>query len=138
MILESVSMLSVALATVSSIAIGFAWYGPLFGKQWAKEQGWSEEDMSKQKNGNMGKSYALMTLGSLLTAYILAQFIKLAGAVTLWDGATVGVWAWFGFAVPLLLGSVLWEGKSWKLYQINVGYQLVTMAIMSAIMAMWG
>lgn len=136
--LESINIFSVILATISSIAIGFAWYGPLFGKSWAKEQGWSEEDMNKQKSQGMGKSYGIMTLGSLFTAYILAQFIKIAGAVTLWDGATVGVWTWIGFAVPLLLSSVLWEGKSWRLYQINIGYQLVTMAVMGAIVAMWG
>lgn len=138
MMLESISIFSVLLATISSIAIGFAWYGPLFGKQWSKEQGWSESDMSKQKSAGMGKSYAIMTVGSIFTAFILAQFIKIAGAVTAWDGATVGVWAWVGFAVPLLLSSVLWEGKSWRLYQINVGYQLVVMAVMGAIVAMWG
>jgi hypothetical protein len=136
--LESVNPIAVLLATVASIAIGFAWYGPLFGKVWAKEQGWSDADMNKQKEKGMGKSYGIMTVGSLLTAFILAQFAQLAGAVMAWDGATVGFWAWLGFAVPLLLGSVLWEGKSWRLYQINAGYQLVTMVVMGAIVAMWG
>ena len=138
MILESVTILSIVLATIASIAIGFAWYGPLLGKVWAKEQGWSDADMNKQKEKGMGTSYGIMTIGSLLTAFILAQFIKLAGAVTAGDGATIGFWAWLGFAVPLLLSSVLWEGKSWRLYGINVGYQLVTMIVMGAIVAMWG
>ncbi len=139
MMLESVSIVAIILATLASVAIGFAWYGPLFGKAWAKEQGWSEADMAKQKAaGGMGKSYGIMTVGSLLTAFILAQFAQLAGAVMAIDGATVGLWAWLGFAVPLLLSSVLWEGKSWRLYQINIGYQLVTMVVMGAIVAVWG
>ena len=86
----------------------------------------------------MGKAYGLMTVGSLLTAFVLSQFTQVAGAVTLLDGATIGLWAWLGFAVPLLLSSVLWEGKSWRLYQINTGYQLVTMVVMGVIVAMWG
>ena len=45
MMLESSSIFSIILATIASIAIGFAWYGPLFGKAWAKEQGWSDMDM---------------------------------------------------------------------------------------------
>lgn len=138
MMLETVNIFSLVLATLASIAIGFAWYGPLFGKQWAKEHGWSEADLNKQKEQGMGKSYGIMTAGSLLTSYILSQFIIVAGAVTLLDGATIGLWAWLGFAVPLLLSSVLWEGKTWRLYQINAGYQLVTMVVMSSIIAMWG
>lgn len=138
MILESVSPIAIILATLASIAIGFAWYGPLFGKVWAKEQGWSDADMNKQKQKGMGMSYGIMTVGSLLTAYILAQFTELAGAVVAWEGVTVGFWAWLGFAAPLLLSAVLWEGKSWRLYQINAGYQLVTMVVMGAIVAMWG
>lgn len=138
MMLESVSIFSVVLASLASIGIGFAWYGPLFGRVWIKEQGWSDKDMQKQKEQGMGKSYAIMTAGSLLTAFILSQFASLAGAVTAWDGATIGFWAWLGFGVPLLLNSVLWEGKSWRLYQINVGYQLVTMVVMGMIVAMWG
>ncbi len=139
MMLENVSTLSILFAVIASIAIGFAWYGPLLGKAWAKEQGWSEADMEKKKSeGGMGKSYGIMTVGSILTAFVLGQFVQMAGAVNAWDGATVGFWAWLGFAVPLLLSSVLWEGKSWRLYQINAGYQLVTMAVMGAIVAMWG
>jgi len=139
MMLESSSIFSIILATIASIAIGFAWYGPLFGKAWAKEQGWSDMDMEKKKSeGGMGKAYGLMTVGSLLTAFVLSQFTQVAGAVTLLDGATIGLWAWLGFAVPLLLSSVLWEGKSWRLYQINTGYQLVTMVVMGVIVAMWG
>lgn len=136
--LESVNIYSILLATVASIAIGFIWYGPLLGKVWAKEQGWSDDDMNKQKENGMGKSYGIMTAGTLLTVFILAQFLKFAGAVTLWDGATIGFWAWLGFTVPLLLNSVLWEGKSWRLYRINAGYQLVTMVVVGAIIAMWG
>lgn len=138
MMLESVSILAVVLATIASVAVGFAWYGPLFGKMWAKEQGWSDKDMEKQKAKGMGMSYGIMTVGSLVTAFVLAQFVRMAGAVTGFDGATVGFWAWLGFAAPLLLSAVLWEGKSWRLYQINVGYQLVTMVVMGAIVAMWG
>lgn len=138
MILESVNLLAVILATVASIVIGFVWYGPLFGKAWAKEMGWSEAEMEKKKKeGNMGKSYGMMTVGSLVGAYILAQFVTSTNSIGAWEGAMVGFWAWLGFAAPIMMGSVLWEGKSWKLYQINVGYQLVTWFIMGAILGNW-
>ncbi len=138
MIVESMNFLGVIAATVASIVIGFVWYGPLFGKAWAKEMGWSEADMeAKKKEGNMGKSYGMMTVGSLVSAYVLAQFIAGTASAGAWDGAMVGFWAWLGFAAPIMLSAVLWEGKSWKLYQLNVGYQLVTWLVMGAILGMW-
>lgn len=137
MILESISLLGVIGATIASIVIGFIWYGPLFGKQWIAMMGWKPEEIDKQKQEGMGRSYALMTLGSIISAYILGNFVQLAGAVTIWDGVTVGFFAWLGFAVPLLLSSVIWEGKTWKLYGLNVGYQLVAWCVMGAILALW-
>ncbi len=138
MMIESVNLLPVITATIASIIIGFLWYGPLFGKAWAKEMGWSDADMeAKKKEGNMGKSYGIMTAGSLVIAFVLAQFIVSTSSIGAWDGAMVGFWAWLGFAVPLMLSSVLWEGKSWKLYQINIGYQLVTWFVMGAILGAW-
>jgi hypothetical protein len=36
---------------------------------------------------------------------------------------------WLGFIATTSLGMVLWEGKSWKLYAINIGYYFVTFII---------
>ena len=137
MTLESISLIGVIGATIASIVIGFIWYGPLFGKLWITMMGWTPEEIDSQKQSGMAKSYTLMTLGSLVSAYILGNFVQLAGAVTAWDGITVGFFAWLGFAVPLLLSSVIWEGKPWKLYGLNTGYQLAAWCAMGAILAIW-
>ena len=137
MMIESVNLLAVIAATIVSIIIGFVWYGPLFGKAWAKEQGWSDADMEAKKKEGMVKSYGIMTIGSLVSAYILAQFVASTNSFGAWEGAMVGFWAWLGFAAPIMLSAVLWEGKSWKLYQLNVGYQLITWLIMGAILGGW-
>lgn len=135
--LESVSLLSIFGATIASIAVGFVWYGPLFGKQWVALMGWTEETINIQRQKSMGKSYILMAIGSLITSFILANFVQVTGALSLIDGMSVAFWAWLGFAVPLLLNEVLWQSKPMKLYLINIGYQLVSFVLMGAIVAAW-
>ena len=48
-----------------------------------------------------------------------------------------GAWNWLGFVVPVSLGSVLWEGKSWKWWCITAGYYLVSLFLMSLVLAYW-
>ena len=49
----------------------------------------------------------------------------------------VGFWNWLGFVAPVTLGSVLWEGKSPKLWVLNNGYYLVSLIVMGVILALW-
>jgi hypothetical protein len=45
---------------------------------------------------------------------------------------------WLGFVAFTSINSVTYEHKPVKLYLINTGYQLVSMLIMGAILAVWG
>lgn len=49
----------------------------------------------------------------------------------------VGFWNWLGFVAPVTLGGVLWEGKPWKLWGLNNGYQLLSLLVMGVILALW-
>ncbi|MDO8560493.1 MAG: DUF1761 domain-containing protein [bacterium] len=132
---------AVVVAAVASMAIGFAWYGPLFGKQWMALSGITPEKIATDKKKGMNKLYALAMLGSLVMSYVLAHalvfsstYMKVSGVMA---GVQVGFWNWLGFVVPVTLGSVLWEGKSWKLWLLNNGYYLVTLKVMGVILAVW-
>ena len=136
-----VNYLAVLVAAASSIVLGFLWYGPLFGKVWMAQMGITKESMSSVKQGEMMKSYVLMTIGSLLMAYVLSHSLTFASTYTQTTGYLAGVmvafWTWLGFVAPVTLSSVLWEKKSWKLWCINAGYYLVSLKIMGVILALW-
>ena len=138
MIFESVSILAIIGSGIVSMIVGYVWYGPLFGKMWSQLQGWNADEMKAKQSQNMMKSYGMMFIGSLVLAAVLGMFARTVGALTITDGLMVGFWAWLGFALPLLLSSVLWEGKSWKLYALNAGYNLVQFALIGAIVTLWG
>ena len=132
-----INYLAVLGAALASMALGALWYGPLFGKEWAKLAGVS---LSGPKP-KMGKSYALMFVGALLMSYVLAHSLVFAsaylGASGPSAGIMVGVWNWLGFIAPVTLSSVLWEGKLWKLWFLNNGYYLILLAGMGIILSVW-
>ncbi len=128
----------------AAIVIGFLWYGPILGKAWMKEMGMSPD--RKPAPGVMVHGMILMVIGSLLTAVMLALGVEV-WRISDWrlgpsaSSATYGFFAaffaWIGFIVPLLLGSVAWENRSWTLFGINAGYHFVSLQVMGIILAQW-
>lgn len=133
-----VNLFVVLIAAVASMGLGYLWYGPLFGKLWMKEMSMKGSDMSKAAKHGMAKSYGVMFVGSLVMAYVLAHAIVFAATYLKMTGISAGLmsgfWNWLGFIAPVTLGSVLWEGKSFKLWLINSGYWLVTLLTMGVIL----
>ncbi len=139
--MPTINLLAVFVCALSSVVLGSLWYGPLFGAPWMKMIGLTQADMEAAKKkgfvgSGMAKSYGLMVLGSLVMAYVLAVAIGLAGA-GLPNALRVSFLAWAGFLAPAHLGSVLWEGKSWKLWALNSGYHLAYLLCSAAILASW-
>lgn len=136
-----VNYLAVLAAAVASIILGSLWYGPIFGRQWMAMMGITPQSMEEAKKKGVGKLYVIAFIGSLLMAYVLSHFIVFAraylGTSGLEAGLMSGFWGWLGFVAPVTLGSVLWEGKSWRLWFLNNGYYLILLLVMGAILAMW-
>ena len=108
---------AVLLATIVAIGLGFLWYGPLFGKQWRTLSGWTDEKMAAATSKGMGATYAIMAASTLVMYYVLAHSLVFASTYLNANGFTAGLtaafWNWLGFVMPVSLGSVLWDGKTW-------------------------
>ncbi len=139
--------LAIAAAAASTIVIGFVWYGPLFGTAWMKEMGVAPD--FKPDPALLKRSMLLMIAGAFLTALVLACSIEICRPVLsqAWQGGgdappalfglCVALFAWAGFYVPMLLGGVAWENRSWKWFAINAGYHLVALLAAAMIVALW-
>lgn len=131
---------AVLVCAAINMVLGMVWYSPkVFGTAWMKGLGKSMADIEKVKGKGkgMGSSYALMAVSAVVMAYVLAHFVDFAQAKTVAEGLQTGLWAWLGFVGPVMLGGVLWEGKSWKFYCISAGYYLVSLLIFGALLATW-
>ncbi len=144
---------AIGAGILGNMVLGFLWYGPLFGKTWAKEVG---IDMSQKPPAKaMVKSMSLMVIGAFLLAYTLAHNIeawrfvmqtmmatgKMPGMqpshIPIGLAINSAAWTTVGYIVPILFNQVAFESRSWKLFFINAGYYLVALGIMSTILAFW-
>ena len=131
---------AVLAAAFARFMFGWLWYSALFGKSWMKESGVSEKEMK----GGVGKAIPIDLITCIIMAFVLGHAVKYAMASPsmaqmphLGGGMVCGFFNWLGFVAPILLGSVIYEKKSMKLFWINAGYNLVTLMIMGAILALW-
>ncbi len=137
MVFESVSInyVAVLVSTIACFMIGYLWYGPLFGKAWAKEMN-VKNDPSKMKG--MWKLMLINFVGTFMMVYAIAHFVDFLKLSNYIEALQLGFWVWLGFfAATTLLGGVLWEGKSWKLYSINALYWLVNLCVPAVILTIW-
>ena len=132
---------AVLVAAIANMILGALWFGPLFGKAWVKASGWSQAEIDAARQKGMGKSYALMFVGSLLMAYVLDHALIFANAYLNTSGVSAGLmagfWNWLGFVVPVTIGVVLWDRKTWSHWAITYMYHLVGLLVMGVILAMW-
>lgn len=102
-----------------------------------KLSGMGKGDINKAKKGGLGRLYLAGFIGSLLMSYVLAFLIYATGSTNIGDGVKIGMIVWAGFVIPLLLGSILWEGKPVKLYIVNMAHWLVSLILMAIIIGAW-
>jgi Protein of unknown function (DUF1761) len=153
----------IALAALIPMAIGFVWYNPkVLGKAWMESAGMTEESM---KGANMalifGLSFlfAMMLSLSLTTSGIiihqsginsifaelkspeqqayLADFMAKYGTEyrTFKHGVLHGVIAGLLLALPFIGTNALFERKGFKYIAINVGYWIITLALMGGVIS---
>lgn len=140
MFLVPINWLAILACGVAAMAIGFVWYGPLFGKEWMKLIGMTEKKMEATKK-DITTTYTTSFAVSLLMAYALAHFIWFTapGAVNVIIGVKTALWAWVGFVVTIAINNNLFAPvkKPTNLITIESGYYLVILVAMGAIIAIW-
>lgn len=134
-----INMMAVLAAVVANFVLGFIWYTPLFGKAWAKEMGF--DTSVKPASGEMAKGLIIMVIGNFFLAYVFAHNIMawsyVPGAQEMSPMSNVFMstaFTWLGFYLPVDLGVVAWEKKSWKLFGINTSYHFMMLLVASLIL----
>ncbi|MBX2910842.1 MAG: DUF1761 domain-containing protein [Cyclobacteriaceae bacterium] len=135
-----INYLAILVAVVANFILGFLWYTPLFGKAWAKEMGF--DTSVKPSGGEMAKGMVFMVVGNFLMAYVFAHNMVAWSFVPGMDqmpkvGSVMNsaIFTWLGFYLPVDIGIVTWEKRSWKLFGINTGYHLAMLLVAATILA---
>ncbi len=129
-----VNYLAVLVAAIASYVIAFVWYGVVFKKQWAQLTGISDMKPAPLQ-------MILPLLGSLMMSYVLDHSIAFGNAYVNTSGVSGGLMGgffnWLGFIVPLTLMGVVYEKRPWKLWVLDIGFWLVSLLVMGAILSSW-
>lgn len=132
MLQVDINYLAVLIAALVPMATGYLWYSKwLFAKEWMKLAKVSEADTKK----NASQAMMMAFVASLITSYVLAYFMQYARAETITDGLVTGFWAGLGFAATTIVTHDGFEGRPQKLTFLNIGYTVVTLMLMGAVLA---
>ena len=130
----SISWLAVIVAAVVKFLIGWGWYSQMaFGKQWQQLSKTTPEMLQ----AGMMPALVAEAIGDLIMAYILARFVAHYGDFGLGGGLLIGFMAWLGFVAPVMANQIFYERKPQELVAINLGYMLVSLLVMGAILGIW-
>lgn len=124
---------AVLAAALSSFVVGGAWYSPIgFARAWMREAGLDE---ARVRDAKMTRVFAGAFACSVVMALNLAAF--LGPKASLAFGTFAGFATGLGW-VSMSLGVIyLFEQRSFRLWLINSGYQVVSLTIMGAILGAW-
>lgn len=131
---------AVLVSALVAMAVGFVWYGPLFGKLWMRVAGLSamSEEAKKKMMSDSMKLYVVQFLLSLFQVWVLAYYIAGWQAAS---GLQNALWIWAAFVIPAIAGSVMWAAGSakekWAKFFVQGGAQLVSFVLFGLILGMW-
>ena len=128
-----INLLGVLAAAGLAMGVGALWYSPLlFADRWMEAVGKSPEELPDPA-GAMG--FAALT--TLATAFALAFVIGWTGVKSVEQGTLTGLIAWAGFSLTSHAMLLIFEGRPWRLFLINVGHQMVAYMVMGAAITLW-
>ena len=151
--MHDVNLLAVLVAGIVPMIVGMLWYGPLFGKRWLALMETTPEEI--REGFNPLRTYGISFLLSLVTAFIMAQFIATTefmmaamfpggggssegGGESAMFGALMGLMVLIAFVLPVAHQGVAFEGRKAGLAWLNVGYNGVALIGQWMVIAVWG
>jgi hypothetical protein len=132
--MANANLLTIFVAASTGFLVGGLWYGPLFGKAWMTEHGFTEAQL---RSGNMLKIYGLTFAFSVLSAIFLGHllaFFDTNARSTLMISIGISL----GYIIPAIGTNYLFSRKSGRLFAIDAGYWLVFYTAMGLVFLMLG
>lgn len=129
--METINWLAIIVATLATFVLGSIWYGPLFGKRWMAENGFTEEEL---KNANMAKILGISFVLEFIMSVNLAFFLN---GLSVQEGLLYGFATGFGWVAMALGVNYLFARKSFMLWFIDGVYFVICFTIMGAILTAW-
>ncbi|MCC5981149.1 MAG: DUF1761 domain-containing protein [Oceanicaulis sp.] len=127
-----VSLIGWIIATVGFMAVGFVWYGPLFGKKWMELNGFTPESF---EGANMTLTMVKGVINSAVMAAFIGYVLVAVGAGDLVAHVKWAFLLWLGFSATTQALSHIWERQPLELTLIHWSNNLVGFLLAGLIFA---
>lgn len=123
---------AILVATASAFALGYVWYGPVFGKAWLAALGKTEDEIQPSAT-----PFIVSFVAALATCIVVAALMGGLGMTGIANGAVLGLVTGVGFIAASMASDTAFCGWGWKLWAIQAGYRVAYSIIMGAIIGAW-
>jgi hypothetical protein len=130
-----INFLAVVAATVAAFLFSSVWY-VVFGKKRMELLGNDPGATADTRRVSAWKILGEL-VRSFVVASVLARLVVLSGVVDWMGAVALGVLVWVGFPAMILVGSVTWDRRPWKLAAIHAGDWLFKLVLMAVILGVW-
>lgn len=128
---------AVLVAGIVGIAVGSVWFGPrTFYPVWWKALG-KEMVKPEDHDDNMALVFGLTFLGAFAQAFGIAVIFEWIKPEAILGGALLGAFIGIFFAAAPSLGHRLFARQGLKVWLIEVGADILGLALMGAVLAGW-
>lgn len=134
--LQNLNYIAVAIATITSYVLGFAWYHwAVFGKAWANALGLTKEDADNAEG--LGGAFAISLVSGLVKTILIALLMSATNTSSVLGGVFFGAVIAAVFTVTSLGYYNGFARISSKLTLINSGHSIVELILIGAIIGMF-
>jgi len=130
--LQNINYIAVAIATITSYLLGFAWYHwAVFGEAWASALGLTKEEADNTEG--LGGAFIMSLISGLAKALFIALFIAVTSISGVLSGAFFGAVVAIVFTITSLGYYNGFARTSSKLTVINSAHSIVELTLIGAI-----
>ena len=135
--LGSLNYLAIIVGVIINQILGAAWYRT-WGKPWLAAVGITMEDVEAMKGtSQQWLPFVVAIASSLVFTFVLALLLQGIDADGVIDGLLLGLLVAVGFIATSYATTYSFEGRSLRLFLINIGYPLISYAVIGILLAVW-
>ena len=136
MTFPTINILAIIVAAIINVVIGAIWFNApfLFRDAWLAGIGKTAEQVAA---GFSPLKPLLSLVGNLIAGLVLAWIIAWSGANGPLEGLLIGLLVGIAFAAMTSAIKDSFEGRALKLWLINAGHDVLTLALTGLVIGLW-
>lgn len=135
--LSHINYIAVGVAAAVFFILGSFWFSVLFGQLWRQELVRHNIVIKEPTTFVIMRNMLLTFAANIIISFAMACLVALTHSHSFSSGLLLGLIAALGIITPALASVFLWEGKSLKLFLLDVGYPVFGTIIATIILSLW-